>query len=189
MRWTRSLLHRLGGGLLLGALAVSSVWADQNSPRLDALFGQLHVARSSFEAGMLEQMIWEVWIEHEDPQVQRQMRSAADFMSAQEYGSALALLDTVVEQVPDYAEGWNRRATVRFLAADYKGSVEDIDRTLALEPRHFGALSGLGQIRMIQQRPEEALEAFERALEVNPHMRSVRTIRDRLKLGLQQQAI
>ena len=172
--------------LLLGS---SLATADQTSSRLPPLFEHLQAAKSPLEAQMLEQMIWEVWIEHGDEAIQQQMSEAASFMNQQDYAAALAVLDQVVEQAPDYAEGWNRRATVRFLVKDYEGSIADIDRTLALEPRHFGALSGLGQIYLLQQRPVEALGAFDQALEANPNMSAVQELRDRLEQRIKQQAI
>ncbi len=177
--------------LILMLLLSSSSFAaaDQTSTRLPPLFEHLHAAKSPLEAQMLEQMIWEVWIEHGNEDVQRLMTEAARFMNVQNYAAALEALDQVVTQAPDYAEGWNRRATVRFLVKDYEGSIADIDRTLELEPRHFGALSGLGQIYLLQQRPVEALEAFDQALEANPNMTSVQDLRDRLEQRIKQQAI
>jgi tetratricopeptide (TPR) repeat protein len=84
---------------------------------------------------------------------------------------ALPILDDIVAQKPDWAEGWNKRATVLYLMGEYDRSLADIDRALALEPRHFGALAGIGLIRIEKGETREALAAFRRALAVNPFLR------------------
>ena len=81
------------------------------------------------------------------------------------------MLDDIVARAPDWAEGWNKRATVLYLMGEYDRSLTDIDRVLALEPRHFGALAGMGLIRIEKGETREALAAFRRALAVNPFLR------------------
>ena len=88
--------------------------------------------------------------------------------------SAVTLLDDLVDYAPDFAEAWNQRAIVLYLAEDYTGSLRDIEQTLALEPRHFGALSGRGQVYLRLDEPELALQAFESALDHNPWMANIR---------------
>ena len=105
-------------------------------------------------------------------------------LSMGQYNRSYAILNGVIELRPNLSEGWNRRATLRYLMGDYEGSIADIDETLKLEPRHFGALSGLGLCHLRLGNEEEALDAFERALIHNPHMqgvkRNVKELRDRL---------
>ncbi|MFQ5902310.1 MAG: tetratricopeptide repeat protein [Candidatus Binatia bacterium] len=91
-------------------------------------------------------------------------------MSRRNYEEALVSFNKVVEADPDFAEGWNKRATVYYLMGEFVASVRDIERTLTLEPRHFGALSGLGLIYLALGEDRLALEAFEAALKVNPHL-------------------
>ena len=91
-------------------------------------------------------------------------------MEQENYPLALDVLDQVVLVKPDFAEGWNKRATVYYLLDDYAASLTDIRRTLALEPRHFGALAGLGMILEHTGHEERAIEVFRRALEINPQM-------------------
>ncbi len=91
-------------------------------------------------------------------------------MNRRNFGEALARFNEVIEKDPEFAEGWNRRATLYFLMGDYEASIADIQSTLALEPRHFGALSGLGLVNIQLERFGAAIEAFEEALKVNPHM-------------------
>jgi tetratricopeptide (TPR) repeat protein len=102
-------------------------------------------------------------------------------MGKQKFGEALELLNTIVVIAPDYAEGWNKRATVYFLLGQYQNSIADIETTLDLEPRHFGALSGLGQIYMRLEEFASALDAYERALLVNPHLGHAEKVVERLR--------
>jgi tetratricopeptide (TPR) repeat protein len=87
---------------------------------------------------------------------------------------SLDYFDRVVRTAPDFAEGWNKRATVYYMMGDYTASVEDIRRTLALEPRHFGALSGMGLIYDAIGDTEAAVKVWEKALEIHPHMEGIR---------------
>ncbi|MCP1334839.1 tetratricopeptide repeat protein [Futiania mangrovi] len=149
--------------------------ARQTDPRLDSLFGRLQVAEDGPPVERLTREIWTVWTESGSPTLDLLMKRAQMAVNAKKFETAIAILDTVVEIDPDYAEGWNRRATVHFLAGDYARSALDIEKVLDLEPRHFGALSGLGQIMERIGRPEAALDAYRRALMVNPHMPQVRS--------------
>jgi tetratricopeptide (TPR) repeat protein len=101
------------------------------------------------------------------------MVRAKTAMDAQKTDVALKLLDAVVKLRPDYIEGWNRRATLYYLKNDYAHSLEDIQQVLIREPRHFGALAGLGMIMQDIGDERRALEAFRKALAVNPHLERV----------------
>lgn len=170
--------------LLALATAVPAA-ADQADPRLDELFAVLHTTDSTRNARRAEQAIWAVWIDHQDAQRRAAMARGIAAMNSQRLTDALTIFDGLIEVAPDYAEAWNKRATIYFLMGDYDASIADIDRTLDLEPRHFGALSGLGQIRIAQRDPEGALRAFEDALLVNPHMLSTQSIVDALRERLE----
>jgi tetratricopeptide (TPR) repeat protein len=101
------------------------------------------------------------------------MTRAKAAMDAQNIDVAIKLLDAVVKLHPDYIEGWNRRATLYYLKNDYARSLQDIEQVLAREPRHFGALAGLGMIMQDVGDEKRALDAFRRALAVNPHLEKV----------------
>jgi len=148
----------------------SAAVADQNDRRLDELFGALQVVKTPHEARMVERVIWGVWLESGSDTVDLLMKQVLQAMNEERLDDALEVLDTVVELKPDYAEGWNKRATVYFLLGRYPESLSDVDRTLDLEPRHFGALSGLGMIFSRLDDDKRALDAYERALVVNPHL-------------------
>lgn len=95
-------------------------------------------------------------------------------MRRSDYGDAVSIYTRVIAIDPDFAEGWNRRATIYYLMGEYDLSTQDVEKTLALEPRHFGALSGQGLIYLRQEKPARAVEYFRQALDVNPHMRNIR---------------
>jgi tetratricopeptide (TPR) repeat protein len=166
---------------ILAALLVQPARAGQDDPRLDELFARLKAPLSGREAATVQSQIWSIWIEGDNEDVNLTMRQGVQAMARQDFDAALSAFDRVVELAPGFAEGWNKRATVRFLMEDYPGSVLDIERTLLLEPRHWGALSGLGQINLALDRKEAALKAFEAAIAINPHLDSVRAAVESLK--------
>jgi tetratricopeptide (TPR) repeat protein len=96
----------------------------------------------------------------------------------------IAIFDRVVTTLPDFAEGWNKRATVHYLNEDYTASVIDIERTLVLEPRHFGAISGMGLIFMARGDEAGALRAFEEVLKIHPHARGAKARVEELRKKL-----
>jgi tetratricopeptide (TPR) repeat protein len=174
-------------GLTIGTGAPAH--ADQNDPRLEALFQELRVVTGYLKARTLEQQIWTIWTASNNPEVNRLMDEGVGALATQDYKAALTDFSKVIDLAPDFAEGWNKRATVLYLVGDYEGSLADVDQTLALEPRHFGALSGLGLIRAAQERDEEAIDAFEKALAVNPHMPGVISNIEHLKQRLKDKQI
>ena len=165
----------VAGAVLAGCLVAGSIRpaaTDQQDPRLDGLFARLQETRSPAEARVVEQQIWRLWLESEDAAIDRLMALGMAAMHEQDYVAALRVFDRMVEKAPDFAEGWNKRATIHYLMGDRRASVVDIQRTLELEPRHFGALFGLGLIYDALEQPEAALRSYEATLEVNPHSQS-----------------
>jgi tetratricopeptide (TPR) repeat protein len=142
----------------------------ERDARLRELFARLARAASEREASAIEREIWSEWLATDDETVAPWIARGLAAMEARDFAAALQLFDRVVELAPDYAEGWNKRATLHWLRGAFEESIADIDRTLALEPRHFGALSGLAMIREAQGRPFEALEALEKLLHIHPRL-------------------
>lgn len=159
--------------------------ADQDDPRLDGMFERLQHTPDPAEAHALEQSIWGMWLESGDAAVDRLMQQGILALQVQHYATALQAFDRMVEQAPEFAEGWNKRATVHFLMGNWRASVRDIQQTLALEPRHFGALFGLGLIYDALEQPAAALRSFEATLALNPHSegtrRKVEALREQLR--------
>ena len=164
------------GAFVFAMLIPVVLMATQRRPaaELDVLFAQLQASRNAASARTIVERIWECWIHHDDPDIRALMDRGLRDIEQGRYDQALKAFDEVLERDPDFAEAWNKRATVRYLAGHYAGSVRDIKRVLALEPRHFGALSGLGTIYLIIANDRGALDAFEAVLALNPHLDGVR---------------
>jgi tetratricopeptide (TPR) repeat protein len=144
--------------------------ADQKDERLGSLFDRLLNTSDSAEGQRITREIWIHWRRTEDDTAHSFMGKGIRDMANERYDEAMVAFNKVIEVLPDYAEGWNKRATLHYLMGDYKASVTDIARTLKLEPRHFGAISGLGLIYFEVGKYSDAQLAFERALAINPHM-------------------
>lgn len=149
--------------------------ANQSSPRLIELFGQLQGATDPAAAGSAQSEIWAIWHETPDEKSLEIMRRARSALESNDYDSAIEALNKLVDYTPGFAEAWNQRAIVLYITEDYAGSLRDIQQALTLEPRHFGALSGRGQVYMRLDEPQLALEAFESALHLNPWLANIRT--------------
>jgi len=167
----------LAASILFNAHAV----ADQTDARLDPLFAQLAESSDSALGNQLSVAIWSIWMQVDNRESERHLHLGVTSMDRGNYGAALEHFSRVIENTPAFAEGWNRRATVHYLRGDYIQSARDIKETLLLEPRHFGALAGLGMVMMQLSAPTAAITAFERALIVNPHLYDVRFYLERLQ--------
>jgi tetratricopeptide (TPR) repeat protein len=121
-------------------------------------------------AAKAEATLWQIWCRSGIPEVDLLLRQGIEAMERQEMEEARALFTRIIEQAPDFAEGWNKRATVRYVAEDYAGSIADCEETLARNPNHFGALSGQGLCHMALGQYREAAALFRRALAVHPHL-------------------
>jgi tetratricopeptide (TPR) repeat protein len=141
---------------------------------LDDLFKTLQSTKDEAAAKIAEARILQLWLESGSDTIDLLMGWAINATEEKDYATALDLLDRVTTLKPDYAEGWNKRATVYFLTDDYAKSLSDIRRTLALEPRHFGALSGLGMIMRALGDNSGAITAFKQALAADPFLSNVK---------------
>lgn len=117
-----------------------------------------------------EQGMWLVWSRSGDPAVDALMEEGAAAMAVQQYDEAIALYTQVIRRKPAFAEGWNKRATVYFLAGDFKRSLADCDQVMKRKPQHFGALAGYGQIYFQMKQYDKAIVYWKRALDANPNM-------------------
>ena len=147
--------------------------AESLPRQLDTLFLQLAadpLARNAYE---IEDMIWEIWTDHSEPLAAAMMNNAIAAVAEKRYDTAENIFTELVAARPDWAEAWNKRATLYYMLGRDEDSVHDIHRTLELEPRHFGALSGFAQICLRAGDRGSALVAFETALRINPHLNLV----------------
>lgn len=163
--------------------------ADQSDERLDELFVQLHETKSAYQAHVLERTIWSIWLMSDKAGTNILMEQGVNAMGAGDHATALEKFEAIVQLEPDFAEGWNKRATVHYLMGNLAQSIEDVKKTLSLEPRHFGALSGLGLIYDSLDDLEGAKAAFEKALEANPHMVPIRLRLEEIEKELENRAI
>ncbi len=162
-------------------LLATPVWADD--ARLDTLFTQLQTATDE-EAGQITTSIWLEWSKSGSPAMDLLLKRGRDAMGAGQPGLAIEHLTALIDHAPDFAEGYNARATAYFQTGDLGPSVADIARTLTLNPRHFGALSGLGMIFEELGEPEKALEAYQAALAINPHLPDIKEAVKRLEISV-----
>ncbi|PZV38416.1 tetratricopeptide repeat protein [Mesorhizobium kowhaii] len=146
--------------------------ATTKQARLDQLFSDLKRERNEKAAERIAGNIWNEWSQSGSASIDLMMQWSQKALEGQKFDVALDFLDQVVTLQPTYAEGWNRRATVHFMMKNYGKSMSDIDHTLQLEPRHFGALSGLAQIMALTGHKQSALEAWQKVLAIYPMMRS-----------------
>jgi len=123
-------------------------------------------------AARAEATLWEIWCRSGIPEVDRLLRQGIEAMERRELAEAVALFSRIIARAPDFAEGWNKRATARYVAEDYAGAVADCEETLARNRHHFGALSGQGLCHMALGQFREAAALFRRALTVHPHLAS-----------------
>ena len=154
--------------LIILYLLAHSTLADQTDPRLDDLFGQLQASSDPESAHRIEGMIWAIWLDSNNTEINQWMEQGIAYMENRQYETAVAKFTQIIQQEPDFAEGWNKRATVYYLQDKLTASMHDVQRTLALEPRHFGALAGLGLIFTELGDYQAAIKAYSDVLRIHP---------------------
>jgi tetratricopeptide (TPR) repeat protein len=137
---------------------------------LQFLFGALKAAPDEDSAKLVERRIMALWLASGSDTSDLLMARSKAAIDGEDYDLAIKLLDAILELKPEFTEAWNRRATAYFLKKDYARSLDDLRQVLAREPRHFGALAGLGMILREFGDDKRALDIFQRALDVNPHL-------------------
>lgn len=170
-------------------LAAAPALADQDDPRLDPLFDKLRTTEDLESALKAERRIWSIWLEHDDPEIERMMAVGTTAMNIGRLDDALAVFNQMIEVAPNYAEGWNKRATVFYALGNYEASLADIEATLEREPRHFGALAGKGLCLAALDDLEAAIGAFEETLEVHPHSPGAQVNKQLLEDALEERSI
>jgi len=184
--------------LLALAIGAGSAGADETGPsvgggdppvvtevtkaeRIDTLLDSLKSETDPDAASEMENAILALWLESDSDTVDLLMQWTLKAMEEKQYPRALDFLDRVILLEPDYVEGWNKRATVYFLMDDYGQSIADIGKVLEIEPRHFGALSGLGIMMRAIGDDDRAIAAFREALAIDPHLKNIREELDSLE--------
>lgn len=163
--------------------------ANQDDPRLDPLFDRLKHTADPREAAQIQEQIWNLWMFSEKEDLNALMRQGTFAMAARDFDLALESFNALIALAPGMAEAWNKRATLYYLMQNYEASVADVKQTLKLEPRHFGAIVGMGMIYDALGDQEAALQAFRRGLAVNPHMPNIREKSEQLERVLKDRNI
>lgn len=138
----------------------------------DQLVPRLRDSEADVRAAAQEAM-WRIWSRSGDPAIDQLFRQGMAHLQTAAYERALAVFDDIVKRKPAFAEGWNKRATLYFLLGENEKSLLDCDEVLKRNPNHFGALSGAGQIHLKLGHPDQALEFFKRAFQLNPNLESL----------------
>lgn len=192
----------LAGGIAFDAYAPAAAQATPQKPPespadlkkhqvelLNSLFERLRDADDERTAQLLETAVWQIWLRSGSDTVDVLMQQSIKAMNDGENITALAILDTIVELAPGYAEGWNKRATVLYIQGQHGASLRDIEKALELEPRHFGALSGLGLIKRARGDDKAALAAYRQALHIHPFLTGAREAVKELKVIVEGKGI
>jgi tetratricopeptide (TPR) repeat protein len=154
--------------------AEAVIWIVDNGTSADANVLRPHlVDESPFVRELAEQGLWVLWSRSGDKSIDALMAKGAEEMQARRFREAIATYSEVIRRKPAFAEGWNKRATVLFLAGDFKRSLADCDQVMKRNPHHFGALAGYGQIYFQLKQYDKAIEYWRRALKANPNMAGV----------------
>ena len=159
--------------------------AEARAEQLDILFAHLH--RPGVSSEVVEQKIWALWSASDSPTAEVLLQQAGRAIEGRAPAEAMSILDTLVGAYPGFAEAWNKRATLYFMMKRYDQALQDIDKVLDIEPRHFGALAGKGMILERQKKYSAARAAYEDALAVNPTLEQVKEALkalDRMEQGI-----
>ena len=156
--------------LLFFSFAVKS---DQFDSRLPNLFEQLYDSVNENEINQITEKIWDIWNETNDVKIDPDFYRGLESMRTNDFLMSIAFFTRVIKKKPNFAEAWNKRATVYFMIGDFDKSMLDINETLKLEPRHFGALDGMGLIFMHLQQYSEAIKIYDQMLNIFPNNKSI----------------
>ena len=168
----------------------SSLFADDNKKEIDKLFIQLKSALNFENSKDIEDKIWDLWTTHPSKDnLTKLLADGSSDMMDNKLETAYNKFTEVIEMDPNWAEAWNKRATVLYLMGKYELSQADIDKVLAIEERHFGALSGQGLVQTALNNYQKAIDSYIQAHKVHPFMKSPLIMIEKLHLQLQKQSI
>ena len=158
----------------------TNICADQNSPKLNVLFEELYNVQNLSEQNKIVSNIWSEWMTIDNPESQKIMDMVPFFFQSRNYDEAIEALTYVIDQEPQFSEAYNKRATFYFMMGDLENSMKDIKITLALEPRHFGALDGMSRILIYYKKYDQAFKVYEEMMRLMPNDVTLHMKMDRL---------
>ncbi|MDC3120244.1 2-hydroxy-6-oxo-2,4-heptadienoate hydrolase [Candidatus Pelagibacter sp.] len=175
--------------LLIYFLSQFSSFSDERDNKLNQLFIELKVNQSN-DAFIVEQEIWKLWSTHPtDMKLTARLEEGAQFVRTQQLSKAIEIFTEVIKLDQNWAEAWNKRATVFYMMGNFKQSQEDIDKVLELEARHFGALAGQGLVNIQLKNYEKAILSYQQVKEIYPSMQSPEIMIRRIEELMKQQTI
>ena len=158
--------------------------------KLNQLFEQLKKSNKASIALEIEMKIWNIWSTHPTQEkLTQSLAKGSDLMSKGELETAYKIFSTIIDSAPDWAEGWNKRATVLYLMGRYQDSLNDIDEVLKRESRHFGALSGQGLVQIKLGNYEKAIKSYQAAQKIYPSIRAAKVMIPQLKKLIKDEAV
>ena len=155
--------------LIVFLFFASSLKADQNDARLEDLFEILSTTASDIQINEVTSSIWDIWHETNDPSIEADFYRGLESMRTGDLIMAVAFFTRVIDKNPNFAEGWNKRATVYYMLGKFDASMMDIHETLKLEPRHFGAMDGMGLIFIHLEQFDKAIDIYDQMLKIFPN--------------------
>ena len=165
-------------------------YSKDRDVKLNLLFEELKKSNNDSVTLEIEMKIWNIWSTHPTQEKLTQLLSkGSSLMSTGELETAYKIFSTIIESTPDWAEGWNKRATVLYLMGRYQESLKDIDEVLKRESRHFGALSGQGLVHIKLKNYEKAIKSYETVQKIYPSISSAKVMIPQLKKIIKEEAI
>jgi len=166
--------------LIIFLLFYLPVQADQYDIRLEQLFNKLLETDNEEEINRITLNIWDIWHETKDSKIKTDFYRGLELMRNGDFITSVAFFTRVIEKSPTFAEAWNKRATVYYMLGKFDQSMIDINETLKLEPRHFGAMDGMALIFIHQKKFEKAIEIYEQILKIFPKSKTTLEKKERL---------
>ena len=166
--------------LIVFLLFAFSIKADQNDVRLENLFEILSKTKSDIQINEVTSSIWDIWHETNDPSIEADFYRGLESMRTGDLIMALAFFTRVIDKNSNFAEGWNKRATVYYMLGKFDASMMDIYETLKLEPRHFGAMDGMGLIFIHLEQFDKAIDIYDQMLKIFPNNSSTKQKKEML---------
>ena len=166
--------------LIVFLLFSCSLKADQNDARLEDLFDILSTTESDVQINKVTSNIWDIWYETNDPSIEADFYRGLESMRTGDLMMAVVFFTRVIDKNPNFAEGWNKRATVYYMLGKFDASMMDIHETLKLEPRHFGAMDGMGLIFIHLEQFDQAIDIYDQMLKIFPNNSSTKQKKEML---------
>ena len=165
---------------LVFLLFTFSLKADQNDTRLEYLFDILSKTENNIQINEVTSRIWDIWHETNDPSIEEDFYRGLESMRMGDLIMSVVFFTRVIDKNPNFAEGWNKRATVYYMLGKFDASMMDIHETLKLEPRHFGAMDGMGLIFIHLEQFDQAIDIYDQMLKIFPNNSSTKQKKEML---------